>query len=304
MSPAYQKQCGSSVTLPNAEFMYVVSTILFGNMDSNYATLCSTFEKVKDKDNTTRLDTLAKFIVAINDEWNMEFTDWDFALDMGGNMSDTGAGFRPTYYLKCTQLGQFETPAKSGYSLVPAERTVDWYLSVCHKLFPNLTADGPNVAQVNTNVGGRVPEGCNMAFVVSPNDPYSTLGPDPVLVPSKTKASGNKIIQIDCASPQVGLSLFLPATSADALCLTKARAQVFQTLQAWQTQPDTCPTVPSGGGGGGGGEGHGDGDMALVGVFSAVGGIILGISITGVIFFYLSRKIIQRWKASAYAHVN
>jgi hypothetical protein len=67
---------------------------------------------------------------------------------------------------------------------------------------------------------------------------------------------------------------------------------------------DTCPTVPSGGGGGGGGEGHGDGDMALVGVFSAVGGIILGVSITGVIFFYLSRKIIQRWKASAYAHVN
>jgi hypothetical protein len=41
-----------------------------------------------------------------------------------------------------------------------------------------------------------VPEGCNMAFVVSPNDPYSTLGPDPVLVPSKTKASGNKIIQV------------------------------------------------------------------------------------------------------------
>jgi hypothetical protein len=35
-----------------------------------------------------------------------------------------------------------------------------------------------------------------MAFVVSPNDPYSTLGPDPVLVPSKTKASGNKIIQV------------------------------------------------------------------------------------------------------------
>ncbi len=38
----------------------------------------------------------------------MEFTDWDFALDTGGDMSDTGAGFRPTYYLKCTQLGQFE----------------------------------------------------------------------------------------------------------------------------------------------------------------------------------------------------
>jgi hypothetical protein len=44
--------------------------------------------------------------------------------------------------------------------------------------------------------------------------------------------------------------------------------------------------------------------MALVGIFSAVGGIILGVVITGAIFVFLSRKIIQRWKSSAYTHVN
>jgi hypothetical protein len=38
----------------------------------------------------------------------MMFKQWDFALDTGGNMTDYGAGYRPTYYLKCTQLGQFE----------------------------------------------------------------------------------------------------------------------------------------------------------------------------------------------------
>jgi hypothetical protein len=36
---------------------------------------------------------------------------------------------------------------------MPTERSVEWYLSVCHKLFPNLTLDGPSIAQVNTNFG-------------------------------------------------------------------------------------------------------------------------------------------------------
>jgi hypothetical protein len=43
----------------------------------------------------------------------MKFTDWDFALDTNGTIGYGGSGFRPTYYLKCTQLGQFEVELTS-----------------------------------------------------------------------------------------------------------------------------------------------------------------------------------------------
>jgi len=62
---------------------------------------------------------------------------------------------------------------------------------------------------------------------------------------------------------------------------------------------ENCPTQSSGGGGG-----HGDGAMALVGVFAAIGGILLGVAIAGLLFVYLSRTLIQKWKSSAYFKVN
>jgi ABC-type lipoprotein release transport system permease subunit len=43
--------------------------------------------------------------------------------------------------------------------------------------------------------------------------------------------------------------------------------------------------------------------MALVGVFAGVGGIILGVAVAGVVFVYLSRTIIRKWKSAAYSHV-
>ncbi len=172
----------------------------------------------------------------------MTFKQWDFALDTGDNMTDYGAGYRPTYYLKCTQLGQFEViindrsklignrtrltscrvllqvSSGSPYSLVPAEVNVDWYLSVCQKLFNNLTTARPNTDDVNTNFGfvvqpirpvpnifddslcrfhsGGEPTGCNMAFVQSANDPYSSLGPNAAALAKDYATTGNKIIEV------------------------------------------------------------------------------------------------------------
>jgi hypothetical protein len=300
----YQVQCGideAEGLLPNAEFMYVVSTILMGALDYDSINLCKTFADLRDKDNATRLSALAEYIVNYNQQNYMTFKQWDIALDTGGNMTDYGAGFRPTYYLMCTQLGQFEVSDGSAYSLMPAEVNLDWYLSVCQKLFNNLTTARPNVEAVNSNFGGGVPSGCNMAFVQSANDPYSTLGPDAVALAADRATTGNKIIEIDCESTSIGLSLFSTPSSADPSCLVRARSQVLQTLKLWQSQEDTCPestTVVDGGGG------HDDGDMALVGVFSAVGGIILGLVVAVALFLYFGRRVIQRWKTSLFSKIN
>jgi hypothetical protein len=301
---AYQVQCGvdEAELLPNAEFMYVVSTILMGAMGYDSINMCKTFSDVRNSDNATRLEALANYTVQYNEDNYMTFKQWDFALDTGGNMTDYGAGYRPTYYLKCTQLGQFEVSSGSPYSLVPAEVNVDWYLSVCQKLFNNLTTARPNTDDVNTNFGGGVPTGCNMAFVQSANDPYSSLGPNAAALAEDYATTGNKIIEIDCESTSIGLSLFSTPTSADVACLVTARSQVLKTLKVWQAQEDTCPmstTVVDGGS-----SGHDDGDMALVGVFSAVGGVILGLVVAVVLFLYFGRRVIQRWKTSFFSKIN
>jgi hypothetical protein len=54
----------------------------------------------------------------------------------------------------------------------------------------------------------------------------------------------------------------------------------------------------------GGSSGHDDGDMALVGVFSAVGGVILGLVVAVVLFLYFGRRVIQRWKTSFFSKIN
>lgn len=35
-----------------------------------------------------------------------------------------------------------------------------------------------------------------MLFVVSPNDPYDELGPDPVAIAAEQKATGNQIVPV------------------------------------------------------------------------------------------------------------
>jgi hypothetical protein len=44
--------------------------------------------------------------------------------------------------------------------------------------------------------------------------------------------------------------------------------------------------------------------MALVGVFSAVGGIILGLVVAVALFLYFGRRVIQRWKTSLFSKIN
>jgi hypothetical protein len=64
---------------------------------------------------------------------------------------------------------------------VPAEVNVDWYLSVCQKLFNNLTTARPNTDDVNTNFG----------FVVQPIRPVpNTIDDSLWLVPQWWRADG------------------------------------------------------------------------------------------------------------------
>jgi hypothetical protein len=72
--------------------------------------------------------------VAAVDDVQMTFKQWDIALDTGGNMTDYGAGFRPTYYLMCTQLGQFEVRHSRSTIFIPQSRSVLVRACVCREL--------------------------------------------------------------------------------------------------------------------------------------------------------------------------
>jgi len=108
-----------------------------------------------------------------------------------------------------------------------------------------------------------------MVFVMSPNDPYITLGPDAVRIAADSKTTGNRIVQVlapsygcsgrrstltvltlllsplqiadlaECSSPQIGLSLLSAPPLSGPRCLIQARLEVLKILTTWQTQNGT-----------------------------------------------------------------
>lgn len=199
----------------------------------------------------------------------------------------------------CSQLGQFQTAPASGNSLHPEELTYSWYLSVCAKVFNGTLPPEPNVDLFNAAYGGNNPSGCNMLFVTSTNDPFRSLGPDPVLV-SKTSTT-NSVITVDCPDPLVNLQVLSAPMASEQSCVTSARNNVLYALQKWQKDSLACqpPHNPSG---------DGDGDdsnvAAIVGPLAAIAGILVGVVLGGVVVFYATRTAFNSAKRYAWTKLN
>jgi hypothetical protein len=297
---AFQLQCGCSFPLPASEFMYVASTILIGSLDYEKDFICSNLTAMVGNGQSAILNNLANLIAGLN---YLPCEEWDFALDNGTHIGNSNADFRPTYYLECTQLGQFETPSNSSTSLLPMQMNLDWYLGVCHRLFANIPAKPP-VDLVNSNFGGNNPKGCNMIFVNSVNDPYAGLGPNLTNIVLNSPTTGNQVVTMKCPSTSSIFDVLSPPTPYDDPCLVNTRQQIVNILVQWQKQESSCGSQGGqGSGGSGGGSGNDDdaGNLALVGTLTGVFGIGIGIVIGLAVFYWFSRPMIRRYIRAARA---
>jgi hypothetical protein len=290
----FQLQCGCSFPLPPAEFMYIASTILISSIDDDKDNICRNLTAMAGAGQSAKLTNLANLIRGIN---YLPCEQWDFALDNGTHVGDPNADFRPTYYLKCTQLGQFETPSTSGVSILPMQRNLDWYLKVCRRLFTNIPAQ-PQVDLVNRNFGGDNPEGCNMIFVTSVNDPYTALGPSVRNIVLHAAATGNQMLTMQCPSPGSIFDVLSAPSPSDNACLTNTRQQIFNILRSWQKEDIKCGSQ------GGKGGGNDNGKLALVGTLTSVFGIGIGIIIGLAIFYWFSRQIVRKYIHAGWAKIN
>ncbi|KAL6069599.1 hypothetical protein QOT17_007452 [Balamuthia mandrillaris] len=285
----FQHQMGCKQLLPNEEeFFYVLNSIFTSYYSSAKDLICANLTAKVNANTSDKLANFAKLLKELRGDSSLDCIDFDIALDTNTTIPSIFSGYRPTYYLKCAQLGQFQTP-KGNTSLIPPQLTLTWYLQTCKKLFSDVhIPDQPQIDVVNALYGGENPEGCNMIFVTSKNDLAQQLVPDAKFV--RDKSDTNRFLEISCENPTITYSWL--DTSVHENCLKDVRNQILSTLKSWKSQNSDCTkTIHKGGD---------SNKSVLVGFLTGTFGIIFGVLLGGAIVLFITYHFYGKWKRSGW----
>eukprot|EP01087_Luapelamoeba_hula_P019809 TRINITY_DN661_c0_g1_i1.p1 TRINITY_DN661_c0_g1~~TRINITY_DN661_c0_g1_i1.p1 ORF type:complete len:615 (-),score=87.45 TRINITY_DN661_c0_g1_i1:79-1923(-) len=289
---AYMESCGCdfAMTTGDAEFFYTTSIALIGELGWNTASICTNLTSAHSMTSDKQMANLAALLKGrIFVESGDTCAGWNIVLDT------TQQSFRSIFYMQCAELGQFEVGGTTTSSLIPAPVNDAWFQTVCTKLFGHVLRSGPNYPIFNANNGGSSPGGCNLAFVTSRNDPYTSIGPDRAAV--MASSGSNRYIDTDCTAPLDNLSIFSSPTDSDPPCLSDARASVWKVLEEWRDDPIVCAShnkpTPSPH------NNNDDGDDDKATIAAAVTGVVVGV-VVGTCCFVLGAVLAQLYGRRAY----